>query len=349
MSRGSPLPSTGSRRREDTLQLGPREKACTSDPLVSRGRHFGRTVYALCNIQTLLTNGILYLREPPEEPLTPERMREHRVFKALLQMIPDLETRLMDGSDDVVGAIAKMIQKGVSTARSDDTKSLKGVILDWIVPLGLPFHPPLARNNKADRGFHHERTGALLCPAGLDWSDSEIREKLRSGELVVSGDQWPIFLYDRFEYDPEDPWRGLFKSSILVSAYKHVFTSPSSVEKVAKATRSGNARIHGMKSVTPASIAYIATQARFALSSSPVFSRSDTVTDSEGFYNSVLQLLEEPDEQEEVQDLLMWWNRSIFPDYLSGLRHPAKSSALAKIREKRALRKAAAAQASITM
>jgi hypothetical protein len=36
-------------------------------------------------------------------------MREHRVFKALLQMIPDLETRLMDGSDDVVGAIAKMV------------------------------------------------------------------------------------------------------------------------------------------------------------------------------------------------------------------------------------------------
>jgi hypothetical protein len=24
-----------------------------------------------------------------------------------------------------------------------------------------------------DRGFHHERTGALLCPAGLDWSNVE--------------------------------------------------------------------------------------------------------------------------------------------------------------------------------
>lgn len=43
-------------------------------------------------------------------------------------------------------------------------------------------------------------------------------------------------------------------------AYKHIFTSPSSVEKEPKATRSGNARIHGMTQVTPASIAYIATQ-----------------------------------------------------------------------------------------
>jgi hypothetical protein len=24
-----------------------------------------------------------------------------------------------------------------------------------------------------NRGFHHERTGALLCPAGMDWSDPE--------------------------------------------------------------------------------------------------------------------------------------------------------------------------------
>lgn len=63
------------------------------------------------------------------------------------------------------------IQKGVSGARSDDTKSLKGPILDWIIPQGQPLNPPLARNIKTDRGFHHERTGALLCPTGLDWSD----------------------------------------------------------------------------------------------------------------------------------------------------------------------------------
>jgi hypothetical protein len=118
----------------------------------------------------------------------------------------------------------------------------------------------LARNVKLDRGFHHERTGALLCPAGLDWSNAGIKEKLRSGEMAVSGDQWPLFLYHGYNYDPEDPWNGLFRSMLLVSGYKHIFTSPSSVDKEPKATRSGNARIHGMTRVTPASIAYIATQ-----------------------------------------------------------------------------------------
>ena len=65
------------------------------------------------------------------------------------------------------------IQRGACNARSDDTKSLKSAVLDWITPRGQPLNPPLARNMKTDRGFHHERTGALLCPAGIDWSNTQ--------------------------------------------------------------------------------------------------------------------------------------------------------------------------------
>ncbi|KAF8337286.1 hypothetical protein F5887DRAFT_830303, partial [Amanita rubescens] len=100
-----------------------------------------------------------------------------------------------------------------------------------------------------------------------------------------------------------------------VQAFKHIFTSPSSVEKENKATRSGNARIHGMTRVTAASLAYVATQAspsltqlRFALSSTSVFSRSDTSTDSERFYKSLWDFLNDPDEKNEVTDLLSWWD-----------------------------------------
>jgi hypothetical protein len=55
-----------------------------------------------------------------------------------------------------------------------------------------------------------------------------------------------------------------YYSLCCVQAYKHIFTSPSSVEKEVKATRSGNARIHGMTRVTTASLAYVATQVRLA-------------------------------------------------------------------------------------
>ena len=34
---------------------------------------------------------------------------------------------------------------------------------------------------------------------------------------MVSGDQWPVLLYSGYSYDAEDPWNGLFRSTILVS------------------------------------------------------------------------------------------------------------------------------------
>ncbi|RDB19962.1 hypothetical protein Hypma_012733 [Hypsizygus marmoreus] len=38
---------------------------------------------------------------------------------------------------------------------------------------------------------------------------------------------------------------------------------------------------------------------------------ADLVTDSERFYNSVLHLLEDIEEKEEVMKLLAWWNRYV--------------------------------------
>jgi hypothetical protein len=136
-----------------------------------------------------------------------------------------------------------------------------------------------------------------------------------------------------------------------------------------------------MTRVTPASIAYIATQVRnlnvliifanalvwqvrFALSSSSVFSRTDMATDSERFYNSVLLYFEDVDEKEEVDKLLGWWNqyeeiycfkfwangrvhRQIFPGYSSAQRAPTKDGARAIMKEKRALKKRALAEAEV--
>ncbi|KAH6899274.1 P-loop containing nucleoside triphosphate hydrolase protein [Coprinopsis sp. MPI-PUGE-AT-0042] len=116
------------------------------------------------------------------------------------------------------------------------------------------------------------------------------------------------FLYKDYKVNAGNIWDGLFKSSLLVSAFKHIFTSPSSVDREPRATRSGNARIHGMKKVTVPSLAYVATQVRFALSSSPTFSRTDLVTDSERFYSSVIEAFTAPEYAERVSDLLVWWD-----------------------------------------
>lgn len=39
-----------------------------------------------------------------------------------------------------------------------------------------------------------------------------------------------------------------------------------------------------------------------------MFCRSDTSTDSERFYVTVLEFLDDPEEKAEVDDLLNWWN-----------------------------------------
>ena len=156
----------------------------------------------------------------------------------------------------------------------------------------------LSRNVKTNRGFHHPVTGSLLCPASLDWNNSgwvltlavqeafffviifcSTHEGLKNNEITVAGDQWPLLIYADCMYDPAEPWEGLFRNKLLIwvlfftclqysvhwhtdnlKAFKHIFTSPSSVDVNAKATRSRNACIHGMTQVTTASLAYVATQ-----------------------------------------------------------------------------------------
>jgi len=128
-------------------------------------------------------------------------------------------------------------------------------------------------------------TGATSGELPLSFQDfvlisCSVSEGLKNSEITVAGDQWPLLVYADCTYDSAEPWEGLFRNKLLVwvfliafilqysvnwctynfQAFKHIFTSPSSVNLDAKATRSGNARIHGMTRVTTASLAYVATQ-----------------------------------------------------------------------------------------
>lgn len=37
-----------------------------------------------------------------------------------------------------------------------------------------------------------------------------------SGEIIVTGDHWPMFLYSESHYDEDNPWKGLLRNSLLV-------------------------------------------------------------------------------------------------------------------------------------
>ena len=116
--------------------------------------------------------------------------QELSVFHSLMKHIPNFEARLLESSEEdvinmaeqvclptssfiLINLIIQQLQRGANGARSDDTKGIKGAIIDWITPKGQALNPHIPRNSKIVRGFHHERTGALLCPVDMDWSNLE--------------------------------------------------------------------------------------------------------------------------------------------------------------------------------
>jgi len=302
------------------------------DPLIHHGQHFGWTVHSMCNVQVLIMKGIEHLAE--EGPVAEESLTCQFVPVFLVSVTSGLiylcQMQGQGGASSIPKTFtdcplptrmpheprggchvnrrtcmflrllrsfsqSSKIQKGISSARSDNTKSLKGVVLDWTLlrdkatssnmPSNMPSTPkptPLLWNVKMNWGFHHPVTGALLYPPGFNYKDAawvlyiqlfdmtyqtwfSVCAQLVSGELVVSGDQWPLLVYEKGVYDPEEPRDGLFRNELLIwtscthlflthicclfwseYAHKHIFTSPGSVEKEVKTTRSGNAHIHGI-------------------------------------------------------------------------------------------------------
>jgi hypothetical protein len=63
---------------------------------------------------------------------------------------------------------------------------MKSAVVDWITPKGQSLNPHIPQNIKCGRGFNHERTGALLCPAGLDWANSEYVYELLCNSIDVT-------------------------------------------------------------------------------------------------------------------------------------------------------------------
>ncbi|KAG6904033.1 hypothetical protein DXG01_013075, partial [Tephrocybe rancida] len=249
--------------------------------------------------------------DDPSNTWSAKGRQEFAVYNDLLSMHEGLEKRLTEcKTAEEIELVADLIHKGASSARAEDTKSLKPAIIDLITPPGGSISPPLHRRQKIGQGYNHYVTGEFLCPAGLDWTNDEIRRKLGSGEQIVAGHHWPLFIYQNNIFDPSNPWKGLLKSDLLIKGFKHIFIAPSSADSVdgVMTTKSGNAKIHGMHKVTKASIVYVATQVRFALSSALHWSRSDKVTDSENFYTSLLDTLEDPVHRSMVVDLLLFWD-----------------------------------------
>ncbi|KAF8497284.1 hypothetical protein JB92DRAFT_3125795 [Gautieria morchelliformis] len=277
---------------------GRKKRKAPEEPWRDWGRTCARVVDAFTDPQIIINT---YLKSllPSARPEMYTEQQKHilKSYELLVDHIP--------------------ILAGQGSARQADTNGLKTNIIDMM------FHPDnaaqglsgLDRKVKITRGFHNDATGRLLCPVTLDWDDDSY-EKLRASPSTASTSSWPMFFYPNGAYEPTDMEKGLLRSELLVFVFKYIYTGPNTWSKpdgVARNTRSCNAVLAQMERVTARSLAYVAAQARFALSSGETNQKVGGPFDLTHFFWHAVKYLEDPDFEEEVSQLLDWWNSRVLP------------------------------------
>ncbi|KAG2145713.1 hypothetical protein BD769DRAFT_1738581 [Suillus cothurnatus] len=300
---------------------------------VAQGRAIRRLVALYTSLDELIAkNDRRYDELPEESTLTEDRLQ--RGYIELLRVLPWLHTNLGDFDHEDCVDMLKKLKKGADAARGDDTSCLKDLVAAWV---NQDFRPsPLIRpDDKHSRGFASDICGKLLCPSEWDWTQDRVKAGIRDRTIkyIVSENSWPLFLYENYAVNCDNLEEGLLKSKLLVLAFKAIFTSPSSakeaegdgdgadiIENNRRARRRSDqpkvktcvASIINMKKVTPRSIAYVACQVRFALSSVSSWRTVDGDFDYESFWNNIVDFFEDvpgPITSRRVEKLLEWWTR----------------------------------------
>ncbi|KAG2135991.1 hypothetical protein DEU56DRAFT_913081 [Suillus clintonianus] len=318
-----------------SLESGRAVKERQTNYYLAQGRAYRRVVALFDGIENLVSeNDRRYDVDDDDEAATIDQNRLQAGYATLTRTLPWFVQKAADAEQDDYVRMLKSLRQGADGARGDDTSKLKTLISEW-VNRELKPDPPVDHDDKHCRGFINDACGRLLCPAELDWSNLAVRAGIRdrSEGHVVTELSFPTFLYDKYNANPDDLEEGLFKGKILVQGYKAVFTSPSSAKDIdgdgdgADVVRNNANALSGIKvkkhvaqiikmdKVTPRSIAYIACQVRFALSSVTSWRSVDGDFDYIQFWRIIVDFFEFApgrEAQRRVTKLLEWWTRKVF-------------------------------------
>ncbi|KAK0502588.1 hypothetical protein EDD18DRAFT_1347215 [Armillaria luteobubalina] len=233
------------------------QQCSIKDPIEAKGHIIG----CYCDswhVMGLILEGVARLSQPdgPDDVEADKYTKEQNIcfniFQDMIQVWPNLCDVLADIQD--VDMVADWIDTSHRHVRAEDTNTIKGGIHKY-----HPWNPAFpAHCNQA--GFIHEECGWLLCPPKLDWDNPEIHNAIQTGKICIDETDLPHLLYTNHTVDKKQPFAGLLKLNLLLTAYRAVFTGPSSVlhEDSPCSTRPSNAAKHKITKVSVASIAYIA-------------------------------------------------------------------------------------------
>ncbi|KAG1748217.1 hypothetical protein EDB19DRAFT_1905271 [Suillus lakei] len=327
--------SLQARQRCRIVQL--EEKLEAIEPIY--GSRKGNQVFVALfnNVKDLVTKNDRRYDLTGDEQTNVDQDRLQVGYVALTHTLPWFHKKGMEMEYDKYSHMMKMLQQGADGARGDDTSKLKALVSKWVNREFKPDHP-VDPDDKHSHGFTNNACGRLLCPAEIDWNDPVIRAGIQDcaeGHIVMDL-SFPAFLYNKYTTNLDNLEEGLFKGKILLQGYKAVFMSPSSAKDIKgdgdgadviqnnRLTKKSStdvkvkkhvAQIIKMRKVTPHSIAYIACQIRFALSSVTLWWSVDGDFDYIQFWQTIMDFFKQPPGREahcRVDRLLEWWTRKVF-------------------------------------
>ncbi|KAG2092778.1 hypothetical protein BD769DRAFT_1370718 [Suillus cothurnatus] len=284
---------------------------------VAQGRAIRRVVVLYTSLEDLIAENDR--RYEDSESGTTEQDRLQRGYIALTQTLPWLHEKLsefdIDDSEDMLKKV-RALKKGADAARGDDTSTLKDLVAAWI---NQDFRPSslLKSDEKQSRGFAHDVCGMLLCPAEWDWCDDRVKAGIRdrTSDYIVSENSWPLFLYEKYSVNRNNLEHGLFKSKILVQAFKATFTSPSSAREADGDGDGADILENNRHARRALSQVKVKTCVRFALSGVTSWRTVDGDFDYEIFWNNIVDFFEDvpgPVAGRRITQLLEWWTRKVF-------------------------------------
>ncbi|KIM41094.1 hypothetical protein M413DRAFT_445819 [Hebeloma cylindrosporum] len=276
---------------------------------------------------------------PEELVLQRARDRTFASYNILLRLVPQIKTALLDPDTKVYTAFVSDLQDGANGARGEDIGRINNLVATWVNDEYKP-SVPLKPAFRDGRGIQHDVCGELLCPIKFDWRDPEVRANVRSNKegFTIRNKYFITCLYVKGRADPNDPDLFFLRSRLLLQAYCSIFTSPSSAEgfeeetedgparkkqrssRQRKATKSNVASLLNMDGkVTPRSIAYVAVLLVFNLTNAASWTETHNGFNFMAFYNFIIDYFEvtcDEYEKENVEQLLAWWNRQVFPHHV---------------------------------
>ncbi|KAG1876134.1 hypothetical protein C8R48DRAFT_591681 [Suillus tomentosus] len=325
------------------LESGHAVKVRETNHYMSKGRAIRRIVTLFDTIEDMISENDRRCDLGDEDnDVTLDQERLQLGYIVLNNTLPWFHSKASDMEYEDYTFMLKKLRQGADAARGDDTSKLKSLVADW-VNRELKPNPPVDPEDKHHRGFVNDACGRLLCPAELDWNDSTVRAGIRdrAASYVVTEMSWPAFLYERYSADQDNLEEGLFKSTLLLQAFKAIFTSPSSAKEVAGEGDGANVTENNRRAMKDFNSGKkVKTHLRFALSSVTSWRSVDGDFDYVPFWQNIVDFFERPPGRaahRKVDQLLAWWTRKVFgtsrrAELTDGLKAKMSVNALARQR-----------------